>query len=249
MHSNRNFKDKDSWGKNQFNSSFPVALCCYMRDQGHNAMYVSVKHGISVTPIIELYRANQAHAPMTVRDYFGAELKIDYYYRHPRSYARRGVFSVDEPSPTIRGVNRPIPQGYPGHAGDAAPITTPGLRQLTTRERSRIQTFPPHWDLCGNKSDIEQIIGNAVPCALGDFIGRTMAQFDKMPHTKATPIPDSVSVFVQHEKTHKDDIRVVGLEPLDKTTKAVLFRGSTSQGVCFTPCEPMPTQQLLAVGE
>ncbi len=205
--------------------------------------------GISVSPIIELYRANQAHAPMTVRDYFGAELKIDYYYRHPRSYARRGVFSVDEPSPTIRGVNRPIPQGYPGHAGDAAPITTPGLRQLTTRERSRIQTFPPHWDLCGNKSDIEQIIGNAVPCALGEFIGRAMAQFDKMPHTKATPIPDSVSVFVQHEKTHKDDIRVVGLEPLDKTTKAVLFRGSTSQGVCFTPCEPMPTQQLLAVGE
>ena len=46
VHSNRNFKDKDSWGKNQFNSSFPVALCCYMRDKGHTAMYVSVKKGI-----------------------------------------------------------------------------------------------------------------------------------------------------------------------------------------------------------
>lgn len=44
-HSNRNFKDKDSWGKNQFNSSFPVALCCYMRDSGAPAMYVSVKNG------------------------------------------------------------------------------------------------------------------------------------------------------------------------------------------------------------
>lgn len=45
-HSNRNFKDKDSWGKNQFNSSFPVALCCYMRDKGHTAMYISVNDGV-----------------------------------------------------------------------------------------------------------------------------------------------------------------------------------------------------------
>jgi hypothetical protein len=30
-HSNRNFADAYYWGKNQFNSSFPVALACYMR--------------------------------------------------------------------------------------------------------------------------------------------------------------------------------------------------------------------------
>lgn len=40
---------------------------------------------------------------MTVKEYFGDEMKIEYYYRHPRSYARRGIFSVNEPSPTIRG--------------------------------------------------------------------------------------------------------------------------------------------------
>lgn len=45
-HSNRNFKDKASWGKNQFNSSFPVSLCCYMRDKGHTAIYVSVTKGV-----------------------------------------------------------------------------------------------------------------------------------------------------------------------------------------------------------
>ncbi|RKZ70412.1 MAG: HindVP family restriction endonuclease, partial [Candidatus Parabeggiatoa sp. nov. 1] len=33
-HSNRDFSNKESWGKNQFNSSFPVALACYMSDKG-----------------------------------------------------------------------------------------------------------------------------------------------------------------------------------------------------------------------
>jgi DNA (cytosine-5)-methyltransferase 1 len=53
--------------------------------------------------------ANLSTQPLTVADYLGKRIATQYYYRHPRSYARRGVFSVDEPSPTIRGVNRPIP--------------------------------------------------------------------------------------------------------------------------------------------
>lgn len=32
----------DLWGKNQFNSTFPVALCCYMRDNGIKPVYISV---------------------------------------------------------------------------------------------------------------------------------------------------------------------------------------------------------------
>lgn len=42
-HSNRNFKDKYCWGKNQFNSSFPVALCCYMRDKNYGSILISQK--------------------------------------------------------------------------------------------------------------------------------------------------------------------------------------------------------------
>ncbi len=41
-HSSRNFKDPFYWGKNQFNSSFPIALCCYMRDVGHDAICISM---------------------------------------------------------------------------------------------------------------------------------------------------------------------------------------------------------------
>ena len=55
---------------------------------------------------------------MSVFDYVGDSFGITYYYRHPRSYARRGVFSIYEPSPTIRGVNRPLPKGYKKHDGD-----------------------------------------------------------------------------------------------------------------------------------
>ncbi|RJQ54820.1 MAG: HindVP family restriction endonuclease [Nitrospiraceae bacterium] len=39
-HSNRDFSDHYYWGKNQFNSSFPVALSCFMRDSGINPVYL-----------------------------------------------------------------------------------------------------------------------------------------------------------------------------------------------------------------
>lgn len=114
--------------------------------------------------------------PMTVRDYMKGELGIEYYYRHPRNYSRRGIFSIDEPSPTIRGVNRPLPKGYPGHSGDAA---RPGkhVRPLTTLERARVQTFPKNFHFEGGKTDLEQMIGNAVPVKLAEFVGRAIVLY------------------------------------------------------------------------
>ena len=113
---------------------------------------------------------------MTVRDYLGDKLGVDYYYRHPRSYARRGVFSIDEPSPTIRGVNRPLPSGYKIHHNDPVQ-TTEGIRPLTTKERSLIQTFPGTFTFLGTKSEIEQMVGNAVPVNLGTFVGRAILDY------------------------------------------------------------------------
>lgn len=109
----------------------------------------------------------------TVRDYFGDSLNINYYYRHPRSYVRRGIFSVDEPSPTIRGVNRPLPSGYKLHIND--PVDSlDGIRALTTLERSMIQTFPKDFKFIGSKTDMEQMIGNAVPVNLARFVAETI---------------------------------------------------------------------------
>ena len=109
--------------------------------------------------------------PMSVRDYFGKKLDISHYYRHPRNYSRRAVFSIDEPSPTVRGVNRPIPKTYKMHPKDTAPISE-NVRPLTTLERSYIQTFPIEFKFTGSKTDQEQMIGNAVPVKQAEYIAR-----------------------------------------------------------------------------
>jgi DNA (cytosine-5)-methyltransferase 1 len=118
---------------------------------------------------------NQSIDPMTIFDYLGNSLEIEYYYRHPRSYQRRGIFSIHEPSPTIRGVNRPIPKTYQKHPGDACDLNEQ-LRPLTTIERSYLQTFPKTFKFKGSKSDLEQAIGNAVPVNLAKYVANCIKE-------------------------------------------------------------------------
>jgi DNA (cytosine-5)-methyltransferase 1 len=129
--------------------------------------------------LITYLENNLAKNPITVREYLGDSLGIEFYYRHPRSYKRRAIFSIDEPSPTIRGVNRPIPKTYQLHHQDAAPITQE-LRPLTTIERSYIQTFPHDFvfdELNRSKTNLEQMIGNAVPVKLAEYVGRCLLSY------------------------------------------------------------------------
>jgi len=107
---------------------------------------------------------------LTVKAYLGRGIDVEFYYRHPRNYSRRSVFSVHEASPTIRGVNRPVPPGYKGNHLDSAPPSS--VRPLTSLERSRIQTFPEAWDWgAGDRNaDAELQIGNAVPVNLASFV-------------------------------------------------------------------------------
>lgn len=118
---------------------------------------------------------NLSSKPLTLREHFGCQIDFSHYYRHPRSYARRAVFSIDEPSPTIRGVNRPVPLGYPGHPGDTAPADS--IRCLTTSERAQIQTFPKSFIFSGCKTDSEQVIGNAVPVKLAEYVATRLANY------------------------------------------------------------------------
>lgn len=135
---------------------------------------------------------------MTVAEYFGDKLDIKYYYRHPRSYVRRGIFSVDEPSATIRGVNRPIPQGYQPHPGD--PVQSiEGIRPLTTKERSMIQTFPEDFTFDGTKTDIEQMIGNAVPVNLAYFVADAIFRYsgeERKQYKRTTPVGQQMSLGI-----------------------------------------------------
>lgn len=45
---NSNRSQNDLWGKNQFNSAFPVSLACYMRDKGQKAVYLQVNEALDV---------------------------------------------------------------------------------------------------------------------------------------------------------------------------------------------------------
>ena len=139
---------------------------------------------------------------MTVREYFGNQLDIQYYYRHPRSYMRRGIFSVDEPSPTVRGVNRPMPEGYQIH--DTDPVRTKeGIRPLSTLERSMIQTFPRNYRFIGSRTDVEQMIGNAVPVNLAKYVGDCIMAY--LGVQRQVDFEDIKESFPEAIVTHEDE--------------------------------------------
>ena len=140
---------------------------------------------------------NQTKKPLTVREYLGNALRTEYYYRHPRNYNRRGVYSVDEPSATIRGVNRPIPPNYPGHSADAT-HNIEKVRPLTTIERSYIQTFPKTFKFKGTKTNLEQMIGNCVPVKLAEYVANCLCEYIENPPS----IP--VNLFSRLDKTSVD---------------------------------------------
>ena len=128
----------------------------------------------------EILLKDQAKRPMSMRDYFGDELDTEYVFRMPRNYNRRGVFSVDEPYPTVRGVNGPIPPGYSPRPNDATQDFTK-VRALTTMERARVQTFPKDFsfDSVKSKTKLEKMIGNAVPVELATYIARHLLEYER----------------------------------------------------------------------
>ncbi len=76
----------------------------------------------------------------------------------------------------MRGVNRPVPKGYPGHPNDACELNA-SVRALTTAERALIQTFPNDFVWSGSKTDTEQMIGNAVPVKLAEFVAMALKEY------------------------------------------------------------------------
>jgi DNA (cytosine-5)-methyltransferase 1 len=158
--------------------SFTVLNACHCGVPQTRKRFILAGHLYSEDGFLDNYFfRNQSAIPMTIHDYLGEKLGIEFYYRHPRSYARRGIFSIYEPSPTIRGVNRPVPKNYQRHEGDRCDPQQ--VRPLTTLERSYIQTFPESFKWLGTKTSLEQMIGNAVPVKLGQYIANCLLQYMK----------------------------------------------------------------------
>src|SRR6267143_5960620 len=67
-----------------------------------------IAHQDGVDQEMESYVMSQKKPPSTLKDMkqtiFGDGRTPQFYYRHPTSYSRRAIFSIDEPSATIRGV-------------------------------------------------------------------------------------------------------------------------------------------------
>lgn len=61
-YSNRNFAQKDDWGKNQFNSSFPASLSAFLEHQGFKNVYLKLNENLkiyhSTISTTELYGVN-----------------------------------------------------------------------------------------------------------------------------------------------------------------------------------------------
>ena len=127
--------------------------------------------------LLQALEKNLSKERMTLASYLGNnQFDTEFYYMHPRSYARRAIFSVNEPSATIRGVNRPMPNNYTCHPADKTKDLA-RVRSLTSKERSFIQTFPEEFMFVGAKTDIEQAIGNAVPVKMAEHIGRAILNY------------------------------------------------------------------------
>lgn len=58
---NSNRSGSNLWGKNEFNSTFPIALCCYMRDNAIRPVYVAVNEMIT----------SASDVGITIEDAFG----------------------------------------------------------------------------------------------------------------------------------------------------------------------------------
>ncbi len=76
---NTSRKGKDLWGKNQFNSAFPAALACYMRDHNHGAVYVNLTDNLktqcSVIPIDDIFNTDLPNDKL----YFDFESRFEPY--------------------------------------------------------------------------------------------------------------------------------------------------------------------------
>ena len=66
MHSNRDFTQADTWGKNQFNSSFPAGLANFIASKGLENIYLHLDRDLKVK-----------HGKISTEDLFGIKPNSD----------------------------------------------------------------------------------------------------------------------------------------------------------------------------
>lgn len=76
LQSNRDFSQRESWGKNQFNNSFPASLACYMHHLGLKLIYLTLNQELKIK-----------HEQIDVTDIFGiAPLATNLFFAFESDY-------------------------------------------------------------------------------------------------------------------------------------------------------------------
>ena len=166
--------------------------------------------------------ANLSLLPLTVHEYLGNKLNFKYYYRHPRTYDRRGIFSIYEPAPTIRGINRPLPPQYRNHPQDATNVKN-GVRALTFMERALIQTFKDDFIWLDSPTINDQLIGNAVPVKLAEYVAKCILDYsEKIPNIREVG-------FIDWLKQEKNYTSRAASDVLSRIRRMKRFAAQTSE--------------------
>lgn len=103
--SNRDFSKAETWGKNQFNSSFPAALCCYLSDKGLAANYMAItnrKLGINLIDITNVF----GMPPEDINTYFAFEAQYTPFQKYVVGILPRIDLVIQDiaPSKCLRGL-------------------------------------------------------------------------------------------------------------------------------------------------
>ena len=73
-------------------------------------------------------------------------------------------------------------------------------------ERARIQTFPGTFKFSGNKTDKEQMIGNAVPVNLARFVGETINEYVRFNEDKQREEP--INTYDPYRANHPTQLSI-----------------------------------------
>jgi len=181
--SNRNFADPYYWGKNQFNSAFPVALACYMRSRGTALNYVKFKDvmhtEVTDLAVSDLFGSSEPNESL----HFSFETRFDHFrsFVHDELPAIDLVVGSGDPVRQIRPIEVKLTT-LPDNTTEACAEDKYGaelvIRSATTRymalsmaqavhaHRSRVQEiFEPvcarirNWD---SKAEMVPLLGKAV---------------------------------------------------------------------------------------
>lgn len=159
--------------------------------------------GIPADVVLETVQSRATELPTTPRTFLDHDewAPYDHYWVAPRNYRTRGVYSMDEPCCTVRGMYFNVPPGYTWHPGDTCKDKK-RIKLLNSSELGRLQAFPRSWQWESDKltkTAVRKMIGNAVPVGLAKAVASAILELNSntslhhSPPSRESENPDNKS--------------------------------------------------------